>query len=101
MKAATDLGRPWTRGTVHQVLINEKYVGKNVWNRVSFKLKKKRVRNKPGQWIRSDGVFKAIVDRTVFLSAQHIIAERSRRFSDDEMLEHLRRLHGERGTLYS
>jgi DNA invertase Pin-like site-specific DNA recombinase len=36
---ATDLGRPWTRGTVHQVLINPKYVGDNVWNRVSFKLK--------------------------------------------------------------
>ena len=29
----TDLGRPWTRGTVHQVLINEKYIGNNVWNR--------------------------------------------------------------------
>ena len=23
----TDLGRPWTRGTVHQVLTNEKYIG--------------------------------------------------------------------------
>src|SRR3546814_9726636 len=32
---ATDLGRPWTRGTVHQLLINEKYVGDNVWNRQS------------------------------------------------------------------
>ena len=41
----TDLGRCWTRGTVHQVLINEKYIGNNVWNRGSFKLKKKRVRN--------------------------------------------------------
>lgn len=30
---ATDLGRPWTRGTVHQILINEKYIGNNVWNR--------------------------------------------------------------------
>src|SRR5690348_16013778 len=35
-KVRTDLGRAWTRGTVHQVLINEKYVGNNVWNRVSF-----------------------------------------------------------------
>jgi len=26
----TDLGRPWTRGTVHQVLVNQKYVGDNV-----------------------------------------------------------------------
>ena len=36
----TDLGRQWTRGPVHQVLINEKYIGNNVWNRGSFKLKK-------------------------------------------------------------
>ena len=49
----TDLGRPWTRGTVHQILINEKYIGNNVWNRGSFKLKKKRVRNNPEMWIRS------------------------------------------------
>ncbi|MBA4007250.1 MAG: hypothetical protein C0486_00515 [Erythrobacter sp.] len=29
----TDLGREWTRGTVHQLLINEKYIGNNVWAR--------------------------------------------------------------------
>lgn len=40
----TDLGRTWTRGTAHQILINKKYIGNNVWNRVSFKLKKKHVR---------------------------------------------------------
>ena len=51
----TDLGRPWTRGTVHQVLINEKYIGNNVTNRGSFKLKRKRVRNSP-KWIRSEGI---------------------------------------------
>lgn len=34
----TDLGRPWTRATVHQVLTNEKYIGNNVFNKVSFKL---------------------------------------------------------------
>lgn len=40
----TDLGRPWTRGTVHQVLTNEKYIGNNVYNRASFKLKAIRQR---------------------------------------------------------
>src|SRR3546814_3074279 len=62
----TDLGRPWTRGTVHQVLINGKYAGDNVWNRISFKLKKKRVRNSPDTWIRADGVFAPIIDRKLF-----------------------------------
>jgi Recombinase len=31
----TDLRRSWTRGTVQQVLTNEKYIGNNVYNRVS------------------------------------------------------------------
>jgi DNA invertase Pin-like site-specific DNA recombinase len=35
-RIATDVNRPWTRGTVHQVLINEKYLGNNVWNRISL-----------------------------------------------------------------
>jgi DNA invertase Pin-like site-specific DNA recombinase len=95
----TDLGRPWTRGTVHQVLINEKYVGNNVWNRVSFKLKKKRVRNSPAMWIRADGVFEPVVDRDLFEAAQAIIRERSRRLSDEEMLEMLQHLFQARGYL--
>jgi len=39
----TDLGRSWTRATVHQILINEKYIGNNVWNRCSCKLKGRRI----------------------------------------------------------
>src|ERR1043166_9053268 len=39
----TDFGREWTRGTVHQVLTNEKYIGNNVYHRTSFKLKLKHV----------------------------------------------------------
>jgi DNA invertase Pin-like site-specific DNA recombinase len=95
----TDLGRPWTRGTVHQVLINEKYVGDNVWNRVSFKLKKKRVRNSSDIWIRADSVFEPIVDRRLFEAAQAIIAERSQRLSDAELLDHLRHLLETQGEL--
>jgi DNA invertase Pin-like site-specific DNA recombinase len=95
----TDLGRSWTRGTVHQILINEKYIGNNVWNRGSFKLKKKRVRNSPDMWIRADGVFAPIVDRGLFDAAQAIIAARSHRFSDEEMLEALRSILNEHDCL--
>jgi DNA invertase Pin-like site-specific DNA recombinase len=95
----TDLGRPWTRGTVHQVLINEKYVGNNVWNRVSFKLKKKRVRNGPEMWIRADGAFPAIIDRALFNAARTIIQARSFRLTDDEMLSALRTLFEREGRL--
>ena len=96
---ATDLGGPWARGTVHQVLINEKYIGNNVWNRVSFKLKKKRARNSPAMWIRAEGAFEPVVDRDLFEAAQVIIRERSRRLSNEEMLDMLQRLLQARGYL--
>lgn len=95
----TDMGRPWTRGTVHQVLINEKYVGNNVWNRQSFKLKQHRVRNKPVEWVRREAAFEPIVSRELFGGAQAIIQARSHRLTDSEMLAILRELLTKRGFL--
>lgn len=95
----TDDGGQWIRGRVHQVLTNPKYVGDNVWNRVSFKLKKVRVRNDPDMWVRANGVFEPIVDRHLFDAAQAIIQSRSRRISESEMLDRLRILYQARGFL--
>lgn len=95
----TDLGRAWTRGAVHQVLINEKYIGNNVWNRVSFKLKRKRIRNTPEMWVRAERAFPAIVDEGLFAAAQAIIRERAFRMSDEAMLESLGALFRTQGKL--
>ncbi len=95
----SDLGRDWTRGTVHQILINEKYAGDNVWNRRSFKLKKRHVRNNPDMWIRADGVFDAVIDRSLFEAARTVINARSFRLSDEEMLQCLRNLYRRMGSL--
>jgi hypothetical protein len=84
---------------VHQLLINEKYVGANVWNRMSYKLKKKRVRNAPDMWIRANDAFEAIVDRSLFAAAQAIIRGRSCRISDEEMLDGLKLLYEKQGYL--
>jgi DNA invertase Pin-like site-specific DNA recombinase len=97
----TDLDRAWTRGTVHEVLTNEKYVGNNVYNRISFKLKKLRVRNAANMWIRKDGAFEPIVSSQSFFTAQGIIRARSRRFTDEQLIEQLRALYKDRGTLTS
>ena len=96
---ATDCGRPWTRGTVHEVLTNEKYIGNNVYNRVSFKLKKRRVTNPPEMWVRRDTAFEPIVSQEMFSKAQAIIHERGRRFTDEELLDQLRRLMEREGRL--
>ena len=85
----TDLQRPWTRGTVHQVLTNEKYIGNNLYNRTSFKLKKKRVDNPPDMWIRADAAFPPVVEPVLFEAVRNIITARARHFTDADMLTKL------------
>lgn len=95
----TDRGQPWTRATVHQVLTNEKYIGNNVFNRSSFKLKTKRVTNTPDMWVRKNSAFPGIVDADFFEAAQRIIRERSARFTDDELLAKLAQVLQSKGAL--
>ncbi len=95
----TDLDRAWTRGTVNEVLSNEKYIGNNVYNRISFKLKKTRVTNPGEMWVRKEGAFEAIVSPELFFTAQGILRARARRYSDEELLERLRQLYESRGLL--
>jgi DNA invertase Pin-like site-specific DNA recombinase len=90
-------GRPWTRETVHQVLTNPKYIGANIYNRRSFKLKHKRVNNPTQMWIWRDGAFDSIISVSLFEQARTIIESRHRHLSDEELLERLRellRVHG-------
>src|ERR1700694_3114301 len=73
----SDLGRPWTRASIHQILTNEKYIGNNIFNRVSYKLKQRRVVNQRDTWVRADGVFPSIVDRRLFERARINITKKS------------------------
>lgn len=50
-------------------------------------------------WIRNEGAFEGIAPIDTFMKAQEILTERSRKFSDEELLEHLKRLYKEAGTL--
>lgn len=95
----TDLDRHWTRATVREVLSNEKYIGNNIYNRISFKLKKHRVSNQPDMWIKKEGAFEAIVSPEAFYTAQGILRARAHRFSNEELIEKLRNLYQHRGFL--
>lgn len=95
----SDTGRLWTRGTIHQILTNEKYIGNNVYNRSSFKLKTQHVRNPPEEWVRKNAAFEAIVPTALFIQAQAIIAARSRHIDDTQMLELLRQTLARNGAL--
>lgn len=95
----TDMGRLWNRGTVRQVLTNEKYIGNNVYNRTSFKLKQRRVKNTPDMWVRKDDAFDAIISHELFYTAQGIIRERNHCYTDEEMIARLRTLMEKHPTL--
>ncbi len=99
MAVRTDLDRPWTRATVHEVLTNEKYIGNNIYNRRSFKLKKLRVENTPDMWIKKEGAFDPVVQPELFYTAQGILRARSHRYSNEELIERLRNLYQHRGFL--
>ncbi|UJB19213.1 recombinase family protein [Lysobacter gummosus] len=95
----TDLARLWTRGSVHQILVNEKYVGHNVYNRTSHKLRVKRVKNPREMWVRADQAFEPLVSPEIFALANERIADRSRPVDDAVMLSQLRDLYARTGVL--
>jgi DNA invertase Pin-like site-specific DNA recombinase len=95
----TDHGRRWTARVVYEILTNEKYIGNNVWARTSTRLKQRSVRNDRDQWIRSDGAFEAIVDPELFRRAGELIFRRSRKTSNEAMLDALRDALARRGNL--
>jgi len=95
----TDLDKPWSRSSVHQILTNEKYIGNNVFNRVSFKLKQRRVVNSRETWVRAEGVYPSVISRALFERARSIIDARSNHYSDEQLLSMLQAVLEEEGTL--
>jgi DNA invertase Pin-like site-specific DNA recombinase len=95
----SDFNRAWTGATVHQILTNSKYIGANVYNRRSFKLKQKRICNPPEMWITRADAFAPIVPNQLFGQANAIIHARHRHLSDDDLLERLRLLLTSKGSL--
>jgi DNA invertase Pin-like site-specific DNA recombinase len=92
-------GRPWSRGTVCEVLTNEKYVGNNLFNRTSGKMKSKAKPNPETQWIRKERAFEPIVDAQRFYTVQGIYQERNKKITDEELLQGLRDLYARQGRL--
>jgi DNA invertase Pin-like site-specific DNA recombinase len=83
-------GRPWTRYVIRDMVTNPKYVGDNVSNRRSGKLRSPRRWNPPDMWIRRENAFEGLVDPDLYRRAESIAAARSRPHTNDELLQLLR-----------
>lgn len=93
-------GGVWTKSKVNEILTNEKYIGNNVYNRRSFKLKQFYVNNPKEEWVRCDNAYEPIVSKEKFSLAQSIINSRKRMyFSDEDLLNKLKYLLREKGKL--
>jgi DNA invertase Pin-like site-specific DNA recombinase len=98
----TDLGRPWTRTVVYDLLTNPKYIGSNVSNRISRKVGERRRMNPASMWIRRDGAFQSIVAVAKFMRAQEIVRHRAEQAAtDQQLLDRLRDLWSRAGKLSS
>ena len=76
-------GAHWSRSGIKKLLVNEKYIGHNVWNRTSAKLQGRAIINNPETWVRAENAFQPIVPKPVFEAAQAIFRGRAEHLIGD------------------
>jgi DNA invertase Pin-like site-specific DNA recombinase len=91
--------KEWTTPSVRRLLTNEKYIGNYVFNKCSFKLRKKRVLNDPSIWVRSNSAFKGIIESELFYKVQKVIENREYYISDEVLIDRLKSLYEKYGYL--
>ena len=89
----------WTRAKIHQILTNEKYIGNNIYNKTSSKLKSRLVKNPKNEWVRCDKAYKPIISKKKYNKAQEIIQLRSVHLTNEELLEKLKQKLESNGKL--
>ena len=84
---------------VDSILRNENYIGNTVYNRESFPLRGRKIKNPPSLWIRTKGSIAPAVDRGIFLRAQRRLTLRWLHLTDDQLLLRLKSLLEKEGQL--
>jgi DNA invertase Pin-like site-specific DNA recombinase len=95
----TDRGLEWSRGGIHGILTDSKFIGTTIYNRKSFKLSKTLVENPATMWMHREDAHGAIVPLAQFAKAQEIIRAREFRTTDENLLASLRGLWAKHGKL--
>jgi len=93
----------WSPAAVKTILMNEVYAGTMVYNKTTKRLLSPTRPNPPGEWIRAEDAFPAIIPKDMAARAREMIrAEEERRrimYSDENMIERLRNLYARYGTV--
>jgi DNA invertase Pin-like site-specific DNA recombinase len=91
--------RVWTRYIIRHMVTNPKYIGSNVTNRSSAKLRTRQVQNPPDLWVRRDNAFPAIVDPGIFQQAEREASARSAFLTNEQLLDCLRQVLRKHGRI--
>ena len=97
-RGITHGGGPWIHQAVRDIVRNPKYMGCNVWNRHSQRLRGPLVPVEPRFWVKKQLAFPPIVDQEAFDRAQ-VGLPVPRRWTDEEILKRIRRLLKAKGRL--
>jgi hypothetical protein len=81
------------------MLQNEKYVGTHTFNLTTGKLKEKRHKADPKDWILVPNAFRGIISRKVFERARRLLLKRRRSFTNEELLDALRAFLARHGKI--
>jgi DNA invertase Pin-like site-specific DNA recombinase len=93
------LARPWTRRMIDYVLSDERYVGNVIYNRESYPLRERKIRNPPELWVKHSRAIKPAVSEDVFLKARRRLTLRWQHLDDDQLLARLKALLAKEGRL--
>lgn len=92
-------GKPWTWTGVRNVLISEVYCGDYIYNKTTQRMRAGVFLNSPEHWVRIP-MFEPIIDPGLFQAAVRRRAKtKVRRYTNDALLDHLRRVEAEAGKL--
>lgn len=92
-------GRQWSSHNVKALLTNEKYTGTLIFNRSTQRLGSSRRPNDSDKWIRVADAFPGIVSRELFNKTRQVRLRRGKHWSDEEMLDGLREILVEHGSV--
>lgn len=89
----------WSRAMIRTILTSEQYIGAQVFNKTSLRLRGRRVRNPPEDWVRCDDAFAALIGHGMFEAAQRVRQRQWTRLTRRQMLDALKTLLAKRKKL--
>ncbi len=92
-------GCQWNAQKIRRLLKNEKYAGTMVYGRTTQKLKTPRRMKPQDEWVRKPGAFDGLVSRELYANALEMLAEASRIYDSEAMLQRMEDIFHSNGFL--